>query len=236
MYKRKCIGISGRRNKDFVKTAITVLGQNASVANSTLNSRDITFVDRSSNDNDHARQGYTTYLCGVKVQMYVRNPSKTPKYFKVFVLSYKGTDSVNTPLDQQVNPISSSNFFRGLGGNIRAVDFNGVSRDSWDRFIHPINTDSYNVLWGKTFILHPVKADAGGDSNRYEKKDWIYFEKYIPVGREITYDNDSPSQVSTNGRIFLVYYCDTWERGANGVLNSPILVNTCTRMFFVDRR
>jgi hypothetical protein len=106
-------------------------------------------------------------------------------------------DNNNSDLDRR------QNFFRDTTSlTTRAHPFNDFqvgspydSRMTWN----PINSDHYNVITHKKFVMQPK---ANTSLNRY----WKWTKKYYPIKRRVAFDNLVDT---TNWRPF--YICFWWQ-------------------------
>ena len=230
-YKRSRVGLP--RGKTRPKSHVTYTQQVGSlVPQSTLKSVEINAIDRSTDDRQTTRQGNEIDVSGVRIMTYSRNPIALPIYLKMYVCTYIGQDSLTNPKDQLSDPVPTDNFYRGKG-NARAANFNGVSRSGFSRYQHDINTDSWAVLWGTTLWLNPTEqSGVVYDSER--GTNWKILQKYIPIKRRVTYDDDSPTTVPTNGRLFLVWFWDTMQRSAAETTGSNMELGIETEVYFHD--
>lgn len=182
---------------------------------SQINSRDITAIPRSNiNLNNRDYEGMA--LSGIRLRIMMQNPDSVPHYVRLWVVSYKGNDQTNIPLDQVGDPIVTANFYRGYTS--RAVDYASTTRSFMQHVGHAINTDCYNILWAKHFWLghNGDNTRAFGDTVR---PDWKWIDKYIPCHRVITYDTDAPTTIPTSGRIFLIWDHHSPLKSEGGEIN-----------------
>lgn len=172
----------------------------------TLYSYDLTYIDRTSTlEMDHRNRDIIN-LRGFKIDyaMLINTVATRPVMVHYAVLCHIGTTSV--PSSAQANPLSSTNFFRGSGSS-RAIDFSAATLSSLQMNTLNINSDIYVVLKRWTHRLEYTVSAATNISNN-SKQTVKIGHKYIPVKRQVRYDDPTDGDVATTGRCFLVWWAD----------------------------
>lgn len=229
--RRQNVGLPYRRVKNKREVVIDQeFASNTQVA-STLYSRDISAVPLSSS-NRNTREYFEIALQGVLIDVQLHNNDSAPHLVRMWVISHRGDDTLSSPLDQENSPVPTENFYKGQQGN-RSVDYNGVSRGFTNHSTHTINTDVWNVLWSTKFML----SSNGDNVNGYGDNTFPNYKlvkKYIPIKRNLTYDNDSPVSVATAGRIFFVFDHVSMQKTASGTEGANMKFGFKAQMFFRD--
>ena len=164
------------------------------------------------------RQRNEIHISGVQIQLSFLNKIDAPLWCNVAVVS--PTNAEDTPSQLQ--------FFRGSGTE-RAKSF--TSSTSFDRHMLPINTDAFNVLMHKRFILAAV--DGGGGNGSYpdpNRPGYRDMTKYIKIGRRFTFENDTDT-TPTEPNIFLAMWFQQYQIAA-GTPVACLTVNRRIRVFF----
>lgn len=125
-------------------------------------------------------------LVGYRFNMKIINRSTKHLLFNVAIVSPKNATGMTT-----------DDFFRGYG-TTRGLDFSGTNMNSTDFHWRPINTDNYHIFKHKRFTL--IK-----DANTIRPW-WKELNFYIPIKRQVRYDNQTLSQAETP--LYLLYWCD----------------------------
>lgn len=208
-----------------------------------LKSWDITACPRSSTNARDARTGEEIYVHGFRIKFYMEIRNK-PIYrqlifLRCWVVSRIGSDENCIPLDTETDPIVQTNFYRGQQDN-RAVDADLVNRSGWGQYTHSINTDAYNVLAFKQFWIDPRCVSDNSDTTFKSGfgNAHALFDRWIPLGRKVTYDGDSPVTIPTNGRVFFVWHMDNLARPNGGTSDqapgSQVRMGFHSLMYFKD--
>lgn len=112
-------------------------------------------------------------LRGFKVCMEVVNTSDAPLYFNFAIISPK--------TDVNLNPIE---FFRSYSDN-RGTDFESPNISSLDYHCRPINTDVFNILHHKRYVLTTKSNLEKGEV--FAGNASIRVMRYFPVRRQVRY-------------------------------------------------
>lgn len=112
-------------------------------------------------------------LRGIKVCMEVVNTTPAPLYFNFAIISPKG--------EVNLNPIE---FFRSYSDN-RGTDFESPNISSLDYHCRPINTDVFNILHHKRYVL--TTGDAASKGEVYQGNAAIRVMRYFPIKRQVRY-------------------------------------------------
>lgn len=99
--------------------------------------------------------------------------------------------------------IPNGEFFRHPKGDRRDIDFGDASLDNLDYRCASINTDRFNIHCRKRFTLGPTTSVEG-------KKD-RYIQWYMPLKRQIRYNDNSASPEGKN--MYLVWWYSTSDGG-----------------------
>lgn len=135
---------------------------------------------------------------GIKLQGMVANLAEYPIIMNLAIVHPRSL----TPTTQD---ISATQFFRDYGPS-RATNF-GTNLNCIQMTTNPINTDMYTVLWRKRKLIPNAKL---GDTNPFDnqsKSSYIFINKYIPIKRQLRFENDS-SQDPEDGHLILVMWYD----------------------------
>lgn len=203
LYKRSRIGMPVGYATTKRSLVLNAAGQ--SVDTRVLYSRDITWIAKTINNEIDQRQRDLINLRGFKIEYALRseNPATRPVYVHMAVLAHASNTSV--PSDQQDNCVDTENFFRGSGA-ARAINFTtGLSGIQLNKL--NINQDIYSVLRRWTIRLETRRAETGSIRNSSVQSDRTG-KKYIPVRRQVRYDEPSTNDVATAGRMFLVWWAE----------------------------
>jgi len=142
----------------------------------------------------NGRQRRTIYAGGLKLCMEVLNgnPSQ-PMYFNVAILNNKqGPGNL------------ANDFFRNQGINAnREIDFSSTLSSN-ELHCLPINTDKFNVLWHKRYLLGPASTAENADYGGYDgMPSFQSINAYVPIKRNIRYNNSGFAQDSD---VCMVYW------------------------------
>lgn len=148
---------------------------------------------------------------GFKFCMQVHNLLDRPLNLNVAIISPKNA-----------NTIVTNEFFRDQGGAQRSTNFVDA-RTSLEFKCLPINTDMYNILRHKRYVLAP-SSSGEGDPMEWKcdrKCTYLSLEWYTKVKRQFQFDNVTDTEPDSN-QVFLVYWADGWGTagGTATVLNA----------------
>lgn len=138
---------------------------------------------------------------GVKICFYAKNKKQSgePIYLNWAIIS---------PKDSSAASLVADDFFRGDGAS-RAINFSNTL--SWmDTRCMPINTDKYNVLHHRRLVLDGVwnvddtVPGTANDTINLGTKGTVFFEKYIPINRQLRFDATAATPTTPN--VFMVYW------------------------------
>lgn len=214
---RQTIGLP--YTKTYVKKYASLISDPTSINQATLRSWDLTALDASLNNEHSKRAGQQIALSGLKLNLLFTNWQSEPLYVRIWVVAYKGHSDETLPARVKNDPIQTKNFYQGI--EARGVDYNGVSRGGFNHMTHAINHDMYEVLYTKRIWMD---GHGGTDSSAAQHtwpnpdRNYRFISKWVPCHRTITYDIESPTNIATNGRLFLVVSVDDpWrpQTGAN---------------------
>lgn len=181
-----------------------------------LYSHDLTWITKDTTNALNLRQRDIINLRGFKIDWAMRSGATTsfPLYMNFAILAHASNTSV--PTSTRTQCIVDENFFRGNSAS-RAIDF-GTSLESIQMTRLNINQDIYSVLRRWRVRMDPVVNPTGITSRFVDITK--AGKKYIPVRRQVRYDDATNGQVATSGRMFLVYWCDGVQgrpSGATGI-------------------
>lgn len=189
------VGTGTAKRNGFTPAIVNVTGQ-------ALQAIPLISLTKSSTDAIDQRQRDMVNYRGIKVCVFLRNLDVTgePMYCNWAIISPKASAG---------SALAPTDFFRGDGAS-RGKDF--IVGSSWmDTHCMPINTDVYNVLHHRRFVLDGV-FNAGdalpattNDVTNTGTKGTLLFEKYIPVNRQLRFD--SGQEYPTTPNIFMCFWC-----------------------------
>lgn len=134
----------------------------------------------------YARQRDLIRITGLKIDLEYRNNNSTPMYMNIAVVSLKNTTTIATP-----------NFFRKYGST-RGVDFGDTSLGAIDYHRLPINTDIYNVLSHKRFVIRGYDLEnAPQFSLNSGGTNYGVHSEYININRQFRYVNATSTRSQT---------------------------------------
>lgn len=204
LYKRSRIGMPV--NYGTTKRTLTFNAAAQAVDTRFLYSRDITFIAKTTTNDINQRQRDIINLRGFKIDYALRAQSAAtrPVYVHMAVLAHASNTSV--PSNLQDNCVDTENFFRGSGA-ARAINFNGTSLSGLQFNKLNINQDIYAVLrrWTVRLELRATQTTNIRNSSSQTDKSG---KKYIPVRRQVRYDDPTTGDVATSGRMFLVWWAE----------------------------
>lgn len=126
--------------------------------------------------------------------------STVPVMVHFAVLAHKG--QTVTPAATQDQAIQDDDFFRG-NGVARAIGFDvSLSGIQFNTLL--INQDNYAVLkrWSHKVSTSSATAEAGMGEKYIQRKLWV------PVNRQVRYDDPGHADVATSGRLFWVWWAE----------------------------
>ena len=140
------------------------------------------------------------YYSGLKYRFQLVNPRNEPILFHVAVLAPREYAGAGGSQDARTD------FFRDVNGT-RGLSFSDqlVSMELHTRGINP---DRYHIFDHKRYYFGP-EAGGVGENGGYEagvQKNWKYISKYVPIKRQIRYE-DASAQSCVN-KIFLFVWSD----------------------------
>jgi len=158
------------------------------------------------------RQRDICQIRGFQLRFQFRNQVDVPIYASVAILRNKENDQGGPDLEK---------FFRG-SGDFRSKDAD-TSLNALEWRSLGINTDRYNILWHKRFRLNSAQSVAvDSPYNSQVGRNYIDMKKYIPVGKQFRFEDESTTPVQ--GNLFLVYYFDKWDAAAA----TPVVLGAVT--------
>lgn len=144
----------------------------------------------------YSREKPLVNINGLMLRVQVKNNLSVPTCFHLAVVQKKnGQEPV---IDR---------FFRDMGNpsypSGRGRDFNNTLTGT-EMCVGKINTDEYGILYHGRFHLGPDGSGAGYVSTN--KNNFVAFKKYIKIGRQFRYDDDSTIRCATP--VYIVYWFD----------------------------
>lgn len=143
------------------------------------------------------RQRPLINLRGIKLCMETINNTNNMLYMNLALISYRcPTPVTEIPLK----------FFRSTptadpGGTERSIDFDNNTLTGMDHHCRPINNDIRTVHFHYRYKLGP---NGDGVTTRSQKTNTLLLQKYIPIKRQVRYNDGDPLSCSTP--IFLTYW------------------------------
>jgi len=221
-YQKKIAHIGRPMGRGTSKRHVVVTSTGKVMGTRTLYSRDISYVPRARTGNPtpiDGRNRAIINLRGVKLEIAAINSAliqTSPMVLQWAIIHDKGRAN---PLLSKNDPISTDNFFRGDKGT-RAIDFTD-DRSGAEINTQPINADLYVTLKRGKKILQPRVT-----SNGLIPSCSTMISEYIPINRQITYDDEDPvaDNFAVDGRLFLCYWCERLQGATTGSLSSAASV------------
>lgn len=170
-----------------------------------LYSLDVTALNQGDGENLRSRR--LAEVLGIKLRFDMMSLLGTADmtYYGVNIAVISPRGKMQTPI------VFNLDFFRFLFGSADTRDRGFTTAMTFGEMHKtPINTDKWTVLHHERFYLDPWKAGV----NQFHKS----FEKYIPINRLLTFNNDS--NTDCNDPIYVVYWYDTMT----AVSGTPSLV------------
>lgn len=166
-----------------------------------------------------SRQRDIANLRGIKFCYEVRNDRSEPMYFNWAVISPKNSD---------VTSIPTADFFRDWT-TARAIAFSNTLTGN-DFHCRPINTDLYDVITHKRYVLAAANESATNASYTSNRSNYVNIMKYIKIGRQFRYDAGSSD--AEGRRLFVVFWGDFWGRNSGSTGTSNIFMNRRAILYF----
>lgn len=186
----------------------------------TLYSRDITSIDKTTTNDINDRQRDVIKVSGFKIECNFRGSASATEphivHFAVIApLATLANDSV--PVGS-VNAVPDTNFFRGNGAS-RAINF-AITLSSMQMHSLNINADNYVVLkrWRKT--IGEADSTTGKGPGQYKK-----LRAYVKLNRQVRYDTENYTANATQGRVFLVWWLDTYVGGVGAPVSNQLVMD-----------
>lgn len=196
--QRTAVGESVNNNTS--KNRVTHSGTNL-IATYNLYSQNITEITKGDNINQRSRNAID--ISGFKICAELKNHSNTPMYVNVAVVQQKNSSVA-----------IESGFFRGHTGE-RGDDFYDVTHTSNWMHCTSINPDKLKILCHMRFLLAGNFDSSSGPIEELfssARSNYKRFERWIPLKRRITYDNNS-TNIPTDSNVKLVYWCNKFGHG-----------------------
>lgn len=212
------------RNKAAIRKRLGTVKKRAGTQRNAVDSTDTAFLQDNNlyttnctaftawGGSSATRQRNEIHISGIQIQLSFLNKIDSPLWCNVAVVSPTNTSTTATATD----------FFRGSGTE-RAKSFSSTT--AFDRHMLPINTDAFNVLMHKRFILAAV--DGGGGNGSYpdpNRPGYRDMTKYIKIGRRFTFENDEDT-TPTEPNVFLCMWFQQYQVAAG----DPVAVITVCR-------
>jgi len=203
-YRKKTSYIGRPMTRGSCKRHVLVQSTGKVMATRTLYSRDISNIPRVTTGNPlaiNARNRSIINFRGVKLELAAINAAtilSTPIVLHWAVVHDKGRAN---PALLDNEPVVTEDFFRGDEGS-RGIVF-GNKRSGAEINTQPINSDLYVTLKRGKKILQPRASLTG-----LLPSCSTMISEYIPVNRQVTYDDDEGFKYAVDGRLFLVYWCE----------------------------
>lgn len=170
----------------------------------TLYVTNLTLLQKNVNTDDIDRRDRNiANIRGFKLHLLMRNTTAHVMGVNLAIISPK----------QEVTALEND-FFRGTG-NQRGLTFDFSLLSSNDFLTRSINTDKFNILMHKKYTLHPLTQTAGNYVIG-SGKNWMKFNRYIPMKRQFRYDTNASSQPIT-GNVYFVHWYDGLMESAGTV-------------------
>lgn len=177
----------------------------------TLYSRDLTAIPKTEDNAINGRQRDIINVRGFKIDMNFRGAlaQDQPNILHFAIIAPLATlANDSTPVGSE-DVVPDTNFFRGNSEN-RAIDF-GTGLSSMQLHSLNINSDNYVVLkrWKK--IVGEADNDNPKGPGQYKRS-----HTYVKLNRQVRYDTANYTENATQGRVFLVWWFDTWVGTSDG--------------------
>lgn len=165
---------------------------------------------------------------GVKIDYLFKATQTSCKVFNMALIIPK--DSVVLSVG-----IPTTGFFRGYGTSME-IDFQ-TPLTSHDMTNRPINSDRYDVLWRKKFVIsHLQEPDPNSNPHNIVPNNKFYkrISKYIPINRQFR----NVGETETHGRDpWLVYWCDDIGAPAGtAIADDQYEIEEIMRIFYNDHQ
>lgn len=187
--RRKKLARVGMAPRDGTFRKNTVGLEQASLSDRTLQMSHISNLDAESTTQIGAefRDRGIVYFKGFKLRMEVKNKdTANDQYVNIAVIAHVNRTATIGPTD----------FFRGNGGQ-RGKNFD-TDMNSIDMYSRPLNKDIFAIVWRKKFIL-----GREGSTTRPSSRT---VQKWLPIMKQIRYDDDDGSPTTPNEPFYLAYW------------------------------
>jgi len=164
------------------------------------------------------REGNTVDLRGINFVWMIKNMHTDCVYFHIAVVVPKNLG----PADVQM-PVT--NFFRDEGVD-RGIDF---STGLGSNIIHnrPLNIDIMDIICRYKFKLGGNSGDT-----QLSGKNQLIFKKYVPINRQIRYDQTG---LSTGDDPYVLWWWDETDQNGGGARTSDkVIIDQATTLHFKD--
>lgn len=178
------------------------------LATRALNVLDVLEIPKQTTEQINMRDRDIANIRGVRIMLYLQNNLVVPTevlFVNVALVMTKATNAAPT----------EANLFRSYGIN-RSISL-ATSNPFLVNCYHPLNTDLYDVLMHKH-----IKLGAASNTVNHSLNSNAVFKKYIPIKRQVSYDNVTNS--STGKGLYLLMWCDA----DTGVVGTPVTPNACS--------
>jgi len=192
------VGVTTRPSSNRF-TALNVL-QTTAQATRSLYFYDLTELGKQSiQDEINLRDSDLVNIRGIRINWEITNQKTAPIRFNIAVVVPKGVQAV----------VNTTKFFKGDSAN-RGRDFSS-SMSSIELATLPINTDNYDVVTHKRFILEP------GEISQYKSQRMSYkrIDQWVNIARYFGYNGGTVG--AQNRKPYLVYWFDFWGNPANAL-------------------
>lgn len=140
---------------------------------------------------------------GYRIKAEVQNLQPGPLYVNIAVVHHRDTANALT-----------HEFFRH-DGSVRAIDFSSAL-SSLELHGNPLNTDKFAILKHRRYLLNcfvnnPIGSGPIGEGSG---KSYMNIDWYIPIGRNLTFDNNNATAIDAQSNIFLIWWVDDYLAAA----------------------
>lgn len=168
---------------------------------------DLTAIPHTTDNSIDGRTRDTVYVGGWRVTMTISNEQTVPLYFNYAVISPRTS-----------NVVTNLQFFRYYD-DFRAADFSDALT-ALEFGSLPINADKYHIHMHRKCLLAPASGSTNEVSNM--SNSYKHMEFWVPFKRELRYSGGKGDTGPESGATYLVYWCDTWQRGAQGASQAGV--------------
>lgn len=205
------------------KRVVTYVRDNLAQSTRILYSDTITDVPAATTGNPiNQRQRDIINCRGFKIRLTFRNITAMQMTYHIAVISPKS-------LQNNVNP---TGFFRG-DDNDRDLDFS-TARSYLDFTHKHINTDKYNILFHKKYLVQAGNANAASGSCAGSSPCYRQIQKWVPLKRQLRY-NDTVG-ASCESPIYIVRWCDRMDANTNDLPSEAYIENVQVTMYFRETK